>query len=115
VEAAAIKVASSWYWNRGWDVKSVEADGCGFDLRCHKDGAVQECEVKGITGSSDGFVLTSGELGQAKTNPRFVLCVVTRATSARPILARYSGKECMREFRFTPIQFRATRLKPETE
>ena len=109
VEAAGIAFVSGWYRRRGWKVEPVESEKCGFDLRCLKRGAIDEVEVKGVTGAKEAFIITAGELRQAKQNPRFTLCVVTKAMSADARMTRYSGREFIETFKCDPIQFRAMR------
>ena len=72
------------YQDGGRSVRSVERDKCGFDLECTKGAAVEQVEVKGVSGSGLCFVLTAGELKQANDNPRFVLVVVTSRSPRRP-------------------------------
>lgn len=107
VEAAAIRAVVAWYENDGWKVKSVERERCGFDLHCAKDGVSEDVEVKGVRGSERSFMITQGEVHQARTNPRFVLRVVTLALSPSPVIDRYSGAEFRQRFQLSPIQYRA--------
>lgn len=107
VESKAIRAVVEWYENDGWIVKSVERDRCGFDLQCAKNDTSEDVEVKGVRGSKTCFMITQGEVHQARTNPRFVLRVVTRALSQSSTIVRYSGREFERRFRLSPIQYRA--------
>lgn len=108
VETTAINAVKKRYENDGWNVHSVERDRCGFDLECHRKGVVENVEVKGVRATEQCFIITTGEVEQAKKNSNFVLMVVTSALSASPILTRYSGAEFCRRFNLSPIQYRAT-------
>ena len=98
------------YERDGWTVGSVERERCGFDLKCRRGIEAQDVEVKGISGTDLAFIVTTGELTQAKGNPRFVLCVVTSALSRRPRIGTFKGSEFIDTFNLEPIQYRA-RLK----
>jgi hypothetical protein len=108
VERAAIKFVTARYIARGWRVTSVERDKCGFDLRCQKGRRVEEVEVKGVSGTIEAFMITAGEVKQAESNPYFVICVVTNATSGKPKMASYSGRQFLERFRLSPTQYRAS-------
>jgi hypothetical protein len=64
-------------------------------------------EVKGIRGPEPSFIITAGEVKQARTNRRFILMVVTSALSSSPKITRYSGAEFCREFRLSAVQYYA--------
>ena len=68
VEKAAVDLVTTRYRQLGWKVKTVEHEKCGFDLRCTKVRTVQEVEVKGIAGSHENFIITAGEVNQARNN-----------------------------------------------
>jgi hypothetical protein len=97
-----------WYEERGWNVQSVEAKRCGYDLLCTKDTVEENVEVKGVQGKESSFFITAGEVQQARTNARFVICVVTSALSDNPLLSRYSGVELITNFSLVPVLFRAS-------
>jgi hypothetical protein len=111
VESKAVDAVIMDYEGKGWSVRSVEPDKCGFDLICTKNDVIENVEVKGIKGSTPCFIITAGEVGQAETNPRFFLVVVTAALSSSPKLTKYSGAEFMHRFKLSAVQYRAT-LKP---
>jgi hypothetical protein len=111
VEEAAIAAVRRQYELDGWSVRSVEREKCGFDLKCSKDTIVQDVEVKGARGTVQSFLITAGEVAQARTNPNFVLVVVTSALSTSPVLNRYSGCEFCRRFGLSVVQYRAV-LRP---
>jgi len=108
VEQAAIQAVTDAYDKEGWRVRSVEHERCGFDLECRRLEEKEDVEVKGVSGSQQNFVITAGEVQQARTNPRFVLVVVTQARTTIPQLHRYSGREFWQQFSLTPIQYRST-------
>ena len=107
VEAAAVRLVITLYKQDGWVVESVERDRCGFDLRCRKGNDSRDVEVKGISGSEVAFTVTHGEVNQARTNPRFVICIVTSVLSERPDVTRYAGRKFLANFLLDPIQYRA--------
>ena len=94
----------------GWS----STDKCGFDLECSKDGEVEQVEVKGVRGAGLCFIVTAGEVKQARTNARFFLMVVTAALSPSPKVTKFSGKEFCRQFNLSAIQYRAI-LKPSSD
>jgi hypothetical protein len=107
VEVAAIRTVKKKYEADGWHVRSVERERCGFDLECRKSQVVENVEVKGVRSTEQSFFITENEVAQARTNPTFVLVVVTSALSESPILARYSGPDFCRKFELSAVQYRA--------
>jgi hypothetical protein len=107
VESAAIRAVVKDYDRDGWSVRSVERDKCGFDLECSKNGVVEHVEVKGIRGTELCFIITAGEVEQARVNEKFFLVVVTSALSSAPKLTKFSGTEFCRRFALSAIQYRA--------
>jgi hypothetical protein len=107
VEMAAVRAVVKAYEVDGWSVRSVERDKCGFDLECSKNGAVEHVEVKGVRGTALCFIITEGEVEQARWNLKFFLVVVTSALSASPKLTKFSGGEFCRRFDLSAIQYRA--------
>jgi hypothetical protein len=51
VETAAVSSVTKDYELRGWIVKSVEQEKCGFDLCCVKGSIEEHVEVKGVQGN----------------------------------------------------------------
>jgi hypothetical protein len=107
VEAMAIRAVKKKYQQDGWSVRSVEREKCGFDLECSKNGVVEDVEVKGVRGSDPCFIITAGEVEQARNNANFFFIVVTSALSPSRKLTKYSGLEFCRRFKLFPIQYRA--------
>lgn len=107
VERAAVQTVTDKYIADGWSVRSVESDRCGFDLLCQRGTEEENVEVKGVSGSRPQFIITAGEVEAARSNPKFVLFVVTETTSVQPRLHRYSGPEFWQQFSLAPLQYRA--------
>ena len=107
VETAAVRAVVKRYEGSSWLVRSVERDKCGFDLECTKGGAVEQVEVKGVSGTGLCFIITAGEVKQARENPKFFLVVVTSALSPSPIITKFSGVEFGQRFDLSAIQYRA--------
>jgi hypothetical protein len=114
VESAAIQAVVEKYETDGWLVLSVERERCGFDLKCTKGRSVHDVEVKGVRGDEQCFVITAGEVVEARNNPNFYLAVVTSALSSPPTIKVYSGTEFDRKFTLAVIQYRA-RFLPESK
>lgn len=108
VEAAAVRAVWKWYTVRGWTIKSVERDRCGFDLECTKGDTEESVEVKGVRGAKPCFIITAGELERARLDRKFVLIVVTSALSRSSKIHRYAGAMVVQQFDLTPIQYRAS-------
>ena len=105
VERAAVKVVTKWYKKRGWKVKSVEDQRRGFDLLCRRDGAEEHVEVKGTSGNDSRFIITAGELRRAEEDNRFVLALVRRALSRRPVVDQWAGDVFCQDFELDPVQY----------
>lgn len=108
VERSAVSFVTDWYESRGWSVRSVEADKCGYDLCCIKNGSEEHVEVKGVQGEIPSCIITAGEVRQAQNNSLFIICIVTRALSNQPQLFRYAGNQFVSNFNLEPIAFRAS-------
>lgn len=109
IEKRAIDRATRYLRRRGWKVQSVEAEARGYDLFCTKDGGELHVEVKGCSGTSPGFIITSNEYETAKTDPCFRLLIVTAALSVGRV-KKMTGKEALSLFDFSPLSYSA-RLK----
>jgi hypothetical protein len=105
VERAAITFVTNYYESRGWKVESIEADNRGFDLLCVKGSIEKHVEVKGIQGKIESFIITKSEVHLAKTDKRFILCVVMEAISKQPQLTQYSAEAFIQRFDLTPLSF----------
>jgi hypothetical protein len=102
VEEAAIGFVRQRYESEGWQVHSVEREQRGFDLECRKGKFAEDVEVKGVRGAAQSFIITSGEVTQARVNGSFILMVVTLALSESPIMFRYSGQDFLNKFEVSP-------------
>lgn len=111
VEDAAVAAVRLSYERDGWTVSSRERDCCGYDLECTRDRAVEHVEVKGVRGMVHSFMITAGEVEQARIDPCFVLIVVTSALSHDPELTRYSGVEFIERFELKAVQYRASLMR----
>jgi len=107
VEEAAIAAVRQRYTSDGWIVSNQMPPGCGFDLECSKNGAIENVEVKGTRGIARNFFITANEVEAARRNHNFVLIVVTSALSESPVLKRYSGSEFCRDFDLSTVLHRA--------
>lgn len=107
VEQAAILHITNDYQKKGWTVKSVESEKCGYDLLCTKNSFQEHVEVKGIQGNLISFIITSGEVRQSQVDEFFFLCAVTLALS-NPTLHRFSASEFREKFALEPISYRAS-------
>ena len=109
-EKAAVNYATKRLTAAGWSVRSVEVEKCGYDLFCERGAEELHVEVKGTQKGSSRFMITAGELRQAKTDPLFSLVWVSHALSASPISEQYSGSELLTVFEFTPLSYVARRV-----
>lgn len=106
VEVAAVSAVTKAYEAAEWQVKSVEREKVGYDLHCTKGDKFECVEVKGTSGPDEQFIITANELNKAKTDPRFVLFVVTNALT-KPTQKKYSGQQLISKFDIQPLQYRA--------
>ncbi len=111
VEQAAIAAVTKWYKDQGWQVRSVEADKCGYDLDARRNGAEEHVEVKGVQGDEPAFIITAGEVRNLMLDRKHVTAVVTSALSMVPLLTRFSRDEFLSNFRLEPLAYRATSRK----
>jgi hypothetical protein len=110
VERAAVRFVLRRYQKEGWRIQSVEADKCGYDLHCTKNGRIKKIEVKGTRGTDVSFILTNREYQCATNDEDWALCVVTGALSKKPRLHQYAGDEIKTTFLLQPLAFRGTLL-----
>ena len=108
VELAAMKVARKTFEGRGWKVKSVEPERCGYDLLCTCGRKTLHVEVKGTSGDSASFVITANEVQTAKQDELSRVFVVLKALSAKKSSLELTGKEFLRQYQLSPIQYKAT-------
>jgi len=111
VERSAVECVTKQYKAAGWNVTSVEADRCGYDLLCKKREAEEHVEVKGVRGAAPSFIITAGEVRRARTDPHFVLQVVTNALSGERQSHKFTGAEFCERFELAEIAYNAS-LRP---
>lgn len=96
VEAAAIRAVAEHYRTRGYEVRSVEHEKCGWDLTCTAaDRTVARVEVKGTAGPKPTVLLTRNEHGSAARDSGWVLAVVTRAAT-QPAVSLYAAADVLK-------------------
>ena len=105
VEKAAVDFVTAKY--SGWDVNDVSKKDLGYDLECTRGSEVRHIEVKGVSGTREEFIITQNEAKTAKSDPKFVLAVVTTAASLKPCLHEYSGSELFERFDLITIAYNA--------
>lgn len=113
VETAAVAKVTDYYRKDGWTVNPVEILKCGYDLECIKGKVREDVEVKGVSGNEISFIITAGEVAQARSNSRFVLCVVTDALNESSRIHRYSRLVFLNSFSLSSLQYRASLKKAE--
>jgi len=111
VEHAAVEIVTSRMKTNGWVVRSVEREGCGYDLDCHRRGQVRHIEVKGTRGNSTRFVITAGEVRRADSDPDFSLVLVGNALTQNPTVEEWLGGSFDEAFQLEPLQFIARRTR----
>ncbi len=107
VEAASVEFSIAQLESEGWQVESVEAQKIGYDLHCKQGDQSLHVEVKGTSGEEQSFIITANEFAQAKSDPDFILFLVTKALESNPSLHRFTGQELVASFSFDPLQYRA--------
>lgn len=107
VEAAAISTVTTWYQDRGWRVRSVEAEKLGYDLVCTQGRVKKHVEVKGTKGLVPSYFITANEYECAENDPLFILCIITGVFSQQSYIYIYSGAQIFDEFEFTVRQYKA--------
>ena len=112
IEQAAISYVTACLTDEGWDVESVEAERCGYDLHCTDGKAERHVEVKGTAGDGLGFIITIQELTCAREDEFFELWAVTNALDDNRTARKYLGSELDASFDFDAIQFRAMAKMP---
>lgn len=111
VETAAIETVTNKLTSDEWNVESVESQKQGYDLLCRRYSDVMHVEVKGVTGGSQEFFMTSNEKRQAEMDEKYHLYVVTAALSDKPKVHVYSQSELCDDFEFKPVNFRVSKRK----
>ena len=81
VEKAAVQHIERVYRDAGYQITSVEAAHCGWDLTATRGDEELHIEVKGVSGALPRFFLTANEYDTALVDPKWRLAVVTDAVS----------------------------------
>lgn len=111
VETAAIDHVLRTWKAKGFKVTSREAEKVGYDLEVQSGKERWHVEVKGTSGSEEGFILTENEYAQARSDPKWLLEIVINALDAkkRRILA-YAAKDLEKHFSKRAIQYQFKKL-----
>lgn len=87
IEKAAIRFATNYYEEKGYDVKSVEKENRGWDLTVAKANIKLHVEVKGTSRNYYHFFLSKKERGKMEKDHRWVLFVIKNAlTNPTPLV-----------------------------
>ena len=104
IESNAVAEATMYYESRGYKVKSVEKENCGWDLKVTKQGEkTLQVEVKGHKGGDFNFELTHNEYAKMKEYSKtYRVFVARKALSNNPKTTIFSpykenGKWCLRD------------------
>ncbi|MGE3316096.1 MAG: DUF3883 domain-containing protein [Planctomycetaceae bacterium] len=111
VERAAIVAVTREFKRRGFQVRSCEAENCGFDLIASRSRKELHIEVKGVQGLQPTFIITKNEVEAAQTDPLFHLAIVRSALTRSPRIDILEGAEFLRRSERVPISYRAI-IKP---
>lgn len=77
VESAAMEQACNYF--EGWQANDVSLDKCGWDITFSKGDEIIHAEVKGRSGKNPTILLTANEMASARTDPLWLLVIVTQA------------------------------------
>ncbi|HSH59559.1 MAG TPA: DUF3883 domain-containing protein [Acidimicrobiales bacterium] len=109
VEEAAVKAFKGHY--RGWRVDDRQSDNVGYDFCVRRKADERHVEVKGVRGSQPSFLITENEVNVASRDPRWRICVVTNALSARPKIQEWTSRDFLSQFQRKPITTYLARLR----
>ncbi|ADU49601.1 DUF3883 domain-containing protein [Intrasporangium calvum] len=84
IEIAAMDVVTERYELEDYFVTDVSDEKLGYDLVASKGAKEQHIEVKGTSGTGVAFLLTRHEYDTARTDPDWILVVVTAALGDAP-------------------------------
>lgn len=111
VERAAVTYAKRLLKDRGFTLKSVEADRVGYDLVARRNKEELHVEVKGVAGDTPDFIVTRNEVKQARKDKDFQLVVVVRALTKERQAIEFSGREFLANYQLDAVAYRATSNK----
>jgi Domain of unknown function (DUF3883) len=107
-EQAAVRFVKARLRRDGYKVISRENEICGYDLDATRNGSTLHVEVKGVSGDSPRFHITSNELKRAEEDPDWRLAVVLQAHTRPRMDAYIPGKQVRRLFHLKPTQWFVT-------
>lgn len=105
VERAAVAWVKRFLRRKGWTVRSVEPEARGFDLLCRRAAETLHVEVKGVSGDTPSFIITSNEYRECCADPLWRAAVVTNARSRQPDLAMVTPLQFRRRFELVPKDY----------
>jgi hypothetical protein len=80
VEEAAYRVVEKFYTDQQYEVRGVQREKCGYDLKASKNRRTLKIEVKGLRGPKANTELTPKEYKYIKQKDKeYRLCIVTNA------------------------------------
>ncbi len=110
VETAAMQFVSEWYRTKGWKVTDVSSECLGYDLHCAKGRQMAHVEVKGSSGVDRKFIITANEMRTWKTDPVFILSLVTNVNN-KPEMHQFIGAQAMNSLQFTALSYMAVTVR----
>ena len=102
-ETAAVKYVTKCYEQDGYEVHSVEAEKCGYDLVARKKRRELHLEVKGVTGEKPEFPITPNEVDCARKDKEFRLVVVINALERIRSAIDMSGTQFLEKYNLRPV------------
>lgn len=97
-ETAAVKHVTKCYEQDGYEVHSVEAEKCGYDLIARKNRRERHLEVKGVASEKPEFPITPNEVDRARNDKDFRLVVVVSALERRRRAIDMSGAQFLEKY-----------------
>jgi 5-methylcytosine-specific restriction protein A len=108
VERAAVEHVAALYRAAVWVVTSVERERVGYDLRCVRGEEERHVEVKGVSATVPGFMLTEGERRAAESDSLWWVAVVTEALGPAPRCVEVHGGELLSKWSLVPVAWRVS-------
>lgn len=111
VEKSAVNFVTKSYEAQGYEVRSVEADKCGYDLVAKRRTHELHLEVKGVSGDVPEFQITKNEVESARNDEAFRLVVVVNALEKHRRAIELSGSQFLERYDLRPDSFRAVQKR----
>lgn len=111
VEVAAVNFVAKSYEAQGYEVRSVEADKCGYDLAAKRGKKELHLEVKGVSGDVPEFQITKNEVECARSDKAFRLVVVVNSLEKHRQAIELSGAQFLEKYELRPDSFRAVQKR----